>query len=263
MSVAGELSVCAPESGLPLGDALDGLVKRLAQLQQERDAARAELQEFVVTVSHDLRAPLRHISAFAQIIAEDLVDMPPEIAGHLDTIRQSAQLLTQQLDGLAKLSRLVRQEVELALIDTTTVIQQAVDELAPRHAGRVIQWKLAADFPQVVGDAALLRQVLLQVLDNASKFTGNRSPACITLSWQKVQPRQCQISVQDNGVGFNPAQADRLFKVFSKLHSSRDYAGLGLGLLQCRKLLERMGGRISVDGSPDAGCCVTLTLPTS
>jgi signal transduction histidine kinase len=242
---------------------MGGLVERLAQLQQERDAARAELQEFVYTVSHDLRAPLRHITAFAQIIAEDLSDMPPDIAAHLVTIRQAVKLLTQQLDGLAALSRLVRQEVQGVVVDTTAVIQQVVEELAPRYAGRAVRWQVAPDFPPVLGDAALLGQVLMQVLDNACKFTRARSPAIITLSWQKLSASQCQISVQDNGTGFSPQQADRLFKVFSKLHPAREFEGLGLGLVQCRKMLARMGGSISVAGALDAGCCVTLTLPVS
>ena len=84
-----------------------------------------------------------------------------------------------------------------------------------------------------------------------------------TLSWQKLSASQCQITVQDNGIGFNPQQADRLFQVFSRLHPTREFEGLGLGLVQCRKMLSRMGGSISVTGELDAGCCVTLTLPVS
>jgi light-regulated signal transduction histidine kinase (bacteriophytochrome) len=236
------------------------LAAEVARLQAELAQARAELQDFVYTVSHDLRAPLRHIFSFAQIIAEDLVDIPPDIAEHLATIRQSAQLMTQQLDGLVSLSRLARAEVHLVALDAADLIQPLVDNCVQKYPERVLQWHIAPGMPKLLADADMLRQVFTHLLDNACKFTRTRSPASVTVSWQLLPSGACQITVQDNGVGFNPAQAERLFKVFSKLHSTRDYEGLGLGLVHCRKLLERMGGSISAVGAVDVGCGVTVTL---
>ncbi len=237
-----------------------GLVGRLAQLERERDAARAELQEFVYTVSHDLRAPLRHITSFAQIIAEDLPGMPADIAAHLATIRQSAQLLTQQLDGLAMLSRLGGQTLTLGAVDTAALVRDVVDDLARQLPQRQVQWHIAPDLPVVQADAAMLRQVLVNVLDNALKFTRHREVADISVSWQPLDGGQSCIRVQDNGVGFAPQQADKLFKVFGKLHLPREFEGLGLGLVQARKLLESMGGQISITGEVQQGCCVSLDL---
>ncbi len=232
----------------------------LERVQRQLEAARIELQEFVYTVSHDLRAPLRHITSFAQIIAEDMPDMPADIAAHLATIRQSAQLLTQQLEGLAMLSRLGEQALTPGAVDTAALVRDVVDDLARQHPQRQVHWRVAPDLPVVQSDAAMVRQVLLIVLDNALKFTRCRELADISVSWQLLDAGQCCVSVQDNGVGFAPQQADKLFKVFGKLHLPRKFEGLGLGLVQARTLMERMGGHISVTGEVQNGCCVNLLL---
>ena len=232
----------------------------LARLQRERDAARAELQEFTASVSHDLRAPLRHINAFAQIIEEDLLDMPAEIAAHLATIRQSAQLLTQQLDGLTALSRLAQHTVHLTAVDSAALVRSLVDELRLQHRDRELQWQIPADLPTMTADADWLRQVLRQVLDNACKFTRTRHPAQISLTWAALADRRVCLMAQDNGVGFRPEQASQLFKAFARLHPAREFDGLGLGLVQCRKMLARMGGDIRITATPDAGCQVRISL---
>jgi two-component system OmpR family sensor kinase len=234
---------------------------QVAELRQQLEAASTELQEFTYTVSHDLRAPLRHINAFAQIIEEDLPGMPADIAGHLATIRQSAQLLTQQLDGLTALSRLGQQAIHLESVATAGVVHSVIDALRQQLLPRQIQWQLADDVPPVLADAGLLRQVLTQLLDNACKFTRGCDPATIIVSWAPLPDGCCGLSVQDNGVGFKPEQASQLFKVFARLHPSREFDGLGLGLVLCRKMLLRMGGSVSIEAVEGAGCCVRLSLP--
>ena len=237
------------------------------RLTYELAQVRAEFQDFVHSVSHDLRAPLRHINAFSKILEEDLSNPPSDILGHLSTIRQAAQLLTQQLDGLTVLSRLGQQPLHLQVVPLAPLAQAVVAELAQRHPDRQVQWQVAQDLPQVLADADLLRQVFTHLLDNALKFSRRRKLAQVTLSWQVTAPdhagsaRQCQIHVSDNGVGFAPAQAHKLFKVFAKLHPARDYDGLGMGLVSCRKIVERLGGCIDITAQPESGCCVTVTLP--
>ena len=232
----------------------------LTRLQSELDHTRAEFEAFVYTVSHDLRAPLRHIRSYAQIIAEDLVPLPADIASHLCVIGQAAQLLTRQLDGLTALSRLQRQTVHCAVVNVDGMVARVVDSLTQVHADRAMQWDVAPGCPAVLADEGLLREVFEALLDNACKFTRVRTPACVSVSWT-VEKGACTISMQDNGVGFDPALAPRLFQVFSRLHSVHEYEGLGLGLVQCRKMLERMHGHIQIQAERDAGCCVTLTLP--
>ncbi len=235
-------------------------VERLAR---ELAQVRVEFQDFVHSVSHDLRAPLRHISAFTKIIEEDLAHPPPDILGHLATIRQSAQLLTQQLDGLTMLSRLGQQRLELQAVDVSTLVQTVAQELAQTCADRPVQWQLAPDVPPVKADADLLRQLCVHLLGNALKFSRGRAPAQITLTWLPAPdaPGQCLICIADNGVGFATERAGKLFKVFAKLHPARDYDGLGLGLVASRKIVERLGGRMGISAQVDAGCQVTLTLP--
>jgi signal transduction histidine kinase len=256
---------------------------RLAQLQRELDAARAELQDFTSTVSHDLRAPLRHITSFAQVIAEDWPDMPTDVAGHLGTIRESAQLLGRQLDGLTQLSRLGTRALDIQPVNVSALAQAVMDELGPQ-AGPNVQWQLAADVPPVLADVDLLRQVLMQLLDNALKFSRGRASRQISLEWHSAvsQPGDapsgeaglehgpnspdgptCCFSIRDNGLGFRPEQAQRLFKVFTKLHPVREFEGLGLGLVTCRKIIERLGGSIRIQGAADAGCQVMIRLPVA
>ncbi|MBP8286924.1 MAG: hypothetical protein KAX57_08800, partial [Rhodoferax sp.] len=121
----------------------------VADLQRALQAARDELQAFTYTVSHDLRAPLRHINAFAQIIEEDWLTMPPEVAGHLATIRQSAQLLTRQLDGLTALSRLAQAPLHMALLNASALVADGVTALSQGHGSRQIDWQLAPGLPEI------------------------------------------------------------------------------------------------------------------
>ena len=242
-------------NSIPASDAV-------ANLQRELQAARDELQAFTYTVSHDLRAPLRHINAFAQIIEEDWLTMPPEVAGHLATIRQSAQLLTRQLDGLTALSRLAQAPLHMALLDASALVADRVAALSQNQIDRQIDWQLASGLPQVWADAAMLQQVLGHVLDNAAKFTRPRNPARIQIGGERLLAGGAVLTIADNGVGFKPGQADQLFKVFARLHPAREFDGLGLGLVMSHRLMARMGGDIQITAEPDRGCTVQLRFRT-
>jgi two-component system OmpR family sensor kinase len=230
----------------------------IAVLQRELQLARDELQAFTYTVSHDLRAPLRHIQAFTQIIEEDWPAMPAEVTGHLVTIRQSAQLLTRQLDGLTALSRLAQLPLRLALVDVAASVADAVASLTSAAEPRHIDWQIAPQLPPLWADAVMLRQVLGCVLDNAVKFTRPGSRAMIQIGGDRLPDGAGILTIADKGVGFKPAQASQLFKVFARLHPAREFDGLGLGLVTCRKLMARMGGGIEITAEPERGCTVTL-----
>lgn len=238
------------------------------RLKHELAQLRTEFQDFTYSVSHDLRAPLRHIRAFAQVIEEDLPDAPPDIRAHLATIQQSAQLLTQQLDGILMLSRLGQQAVKLQAVPVLPLLQSVVDELQQQQPQRQVQWHMAPDFPELWADVDMLRQVFSHVLDNAMKFTRKRELAQISITWQWMMPvdsgdmKLCQITISDNGIGFVPEQASKLFKVFAKLHPVRDFEGLGLGLVASRKLLSRMGGSMGISAQVNGGCQVQISLPS-
>jgi light-regulated signal transduction histidine kinase (bacteriophytochrome) len=235
------------------------------QLEHQLAAAQAELVDFAYTVSHDLRANLRHISAYAGLVREDLghsASVDAGVASYLDTITNSARLMGLQIDGLMALSQLDRASLQSEALDLRALLEQARAALAGEAAGRAIDWQVADDFPAVLGDAALVRQIWGQLLSNALKFTRPRSQAVIQVGWQLPSgATHCTLFVRDNGVGFNPKQQDQLFHVFRRLHSANEFEGVGMGLALTRKLVERMDGEVKAEGELDHGCRVSFTLP--
>lgn len=243
-----------------------GEVASLAQIQQlqhELAQAKAELQDFTYTVSHDLRAPLRHIQAYVAVIEEDFTGLPAELTQHLNTIATSAQLLARQLEALTQLARVGQQQLHLQALAWAPLVSDVLADLkADAVLGRRVldvHWQVAPDLPTVWGDANLLRQVLRQVLHNAVKATLHTPAPQVHIT----SPAGGQLCVQDNGLGFAPSQADALFKVFGKAHPAKLFDGLGVGLVLCRKQLARLQGQIILGPQPGAGCTVTLTLPSA
>ncbi|MBT9505896.1 ATP-binding protein [Rhodoferax sp.] len=243
-------------------DTPQALQQENERLQRELGQARAELEDFTYSVSHDLRASLRHVNAYVKIIKEDLGDQPPALLiSHLDTVSHAARQMGQQIDGLMELSRLARVDVQLSALDMAALIRDVRASLPPALDGHVFEWQVAPDFPPLQGDGLLIRQVLVHLLSNALKFSGTRALARIEISWQAHDGGLCALTVKDNGVGFNPQYVDKLFHAFQRLHSSREFEGIGMGLALTRKIVERHGGAVWASGAPDAGCSVSFTLP--
>ena len=231
-------------------------------LQQALAQARAELEDFTYSVSHDLRASLRHVNAYVDIIKEDLGEPAnPALLGHLETVSAAARQMGRQIDGLMALSRLGRVDLQLSRVEVAPLLRDVCSELTATLDGRRVEWTVAPDFPALQVDGALLRQVLTQLLSNALKFTRPRALAEIQVAWQIAASGQCTLTVIDNGVGFNPPYAPKLFHVFQRLHTVREFEGLGMGLALTRKIVERHGGAVFISGTPDAGCSVSVSLP--
>ena len=239
--------------------------QRIERLEAELAGLRAEMQDFSYTVSHDLRASLRHILSYAQLVQEDAGPLlPPEAQGFLHTISDSAKHMGLLMDGLMELSRLGTVALQTAALPLQPVLQDLVTELQMQHPQRVIEWRLPADMPVVLADAQLLRAALHAVLDNAVKFTAQRPVACIALrAWIDPADGLVHIELQDNGAGFNPALQAKLFRPFQRLHTTRQFPGLGMGLALTRKMLERMGGKVWADAAMDAGCRLHMVLPVA
>lgn len=232
------------------------------QLQCALRQAQAELEDFTYSVSHDLRASLRHVSAYVELIKEDLgAPANPDLLGHLETVSTAARQMGRQMDGLLELSRLGRMDLHLSLVEVAPLVRDVCAELAPMMLGRQVQWAVAPDIPALQADGALLQQALMHLLSNALKFTRTRALAEIQVAWQIEASGQCALTVSDNGVGFNPPYASKLFHVFQRLHSAREFEGLGMGLALTRKIVERHGGAVSIIGAADAGCRISITLP--
>ena len=243
-----------PSSGSP--------ASRISELEAELAAVRAEMQNFTYAVSHDLRTPLRHIVSYAQLVQEDAgPQLSAEVQEFLSTITDSARHMGVMLDGLLALSRVGTVRVEMAAVSLQELISAVCKELAALHPERDIAWHIANDLPRVQADATLLRQALSQIMANAVKFTAPRDQAVIEVSYTVEADSGCiTLQVKDNGVGYNPALQAQLFHVFGRLHSSTQFAGIGVGLVLARKLVQRLGGSVDIAGAVDAGCCVQLRL---
>ena len=243
--------------------------QRIERLERQLRQARADLEDFTRAVSHDLRAPLRHLGAFANILREDLPEpQRSQVLPHLDRISDAARLMGLQIDGLARLARIGQGHFEPLPLDVGELAQAAFAALrrkpGPDAADgpnpRDVELQLSPELPRVMADATLLREALSELLANALKFTRPRPQARISLT-ASPQHGPCVLTVADNGVGFEPGHATRLFQPFARLHSSKDFEGLGLGLAITRKIIERHGGQIEASGVPDGGCRVSLRLP--
>lgn len=241
---------------------LEALQDEVARLKRELNQARAELEEFTFSVSHDLRASLRHVTAYVQIIKEDLGGHADKgVTSSLDTVGVAAKHMGLLIDGLMELSRLGQAGVKPVAIDTGLLLRELTNTLVADVAGRQIEWHVAPDFPLASGDPALIRQVWGKLLSNALKYTRSREIARVEISWAVADNGFCAFHIKDNGVGFNPRFKEKLFKVFQRLHSATEFEGTGLGLALTRKIVELHGGIVWAEGDVDAGCDIGFTLP--
>ncbi len=232
------------------------VVERTAQLE----AAVRELEAFSYSVSHDLRAPLRAIDGFARILLEEHVSqLPSEVARYLRIMFENAQQMGRLIDGLLAFSRLSRQPVNRQPIAMVELVRQALESLSSEQAGRRVEI-LIGDLPICQGDPTLLRQVWVNLLSNALKFTRGREVARIEIGCVE-QEGELVYFVKDNGVGFNMEYADKLFGVFQRLHRADEYEGTGVGLAIVQRIIQRHGGRIWAEGQVDHGATFYFTLP--
>ena len=246
------------------------LQDRIAQLEAELAAQRREMQEFTSAVSHELRAPLRHIVSYAALVKEDAgLQLGVQVLGFLDTISGSASRLGLMLDGLLALSRVGAVVLAVQPVSLQKLVEDITTDLSNRNPHQAISWKLADDLPMVMADPALLRLALESVLDNAVKFSRLQDVARVgVVAVMDATNRQITLRVQDNGVGFSPAGQSGLMKPsfmqpFVRLHSRTQFDGLGVGLALASKAMRRMGGQLTMDAVVAAtvveGCCVTFT----
>lgn len=268
MNTAGALPAHADRDAQGEGAADDAgagpenVAQRLVQLERELAQARQAMEDFTYSVSHDLRASLRHVSAFVRIAREDLGDAAdPDVAAHLDMAAGAAAQMGRLMDGLLELSRIDRAELQAGNVDLARLIDDIRLQLQDQTQGRDIVWQVAPDLPQVYGDVALLHQMLAQLLGNALKFTGKTAQPCISIGGSRREDGWVEIALRDNGAGFDPRLQDRMFRVFQRLHSAKEFDGIGIGLAVARRVVERHGGSIAASGEPGKGCCISLSLP--
>jgi signal transduction histidine kinase len=251
---------------------VERLRAELARCQQQVADMVAAQEEFLRAVSHDLRAPLRHVTSYGALVRELLGDLPPEVAqgaevqealGFLATMDQSARRMGLMIDGLLALVRASRAPLHLQPVPLADAIASARAALPPDDAGRAVEWRVAAELPTLQADPALLQALLVQLLGNALKFTRPVPQPGIFVQADAAPAGQVAFTVQDNGVGFDPARAGTLFGVFQRLHRETEFDGVGTGLALCRAIAQRHGAQISATAVPGGGCTVRVAWPAA
>ena len=237
-----------------------GLEQRIADRTAELQEANRQLEAFSYSVSHDLRAPLRAIDGFSQAVIEDFAkELPEDGRRYLATISASARRMGTLIDDLLAFARLGRHELRRQPIDTASLVKACLEELGQPWTERKLHLRVEPLSP-CVGDHALLKQVWLNVLSNALKYTRRREEASIEVT-QERDGDVVTFCVRDNGVGFDDRYAQKLFGVFQRFHRAEDYEGTGVGLAIAERIITRHGGRIWAKSKPNTGAAFFFTLP--
>ncbi len=233
------------------------------QLADEIEAHKktmGELEAFNYSVSHDLRAPLRPLDGFSQALLDDYGDkLDDQAQGYLRRIREAAQRMGQLIDDLLGLSQVRRARIAREPVNLSELAEAIVGELRRNEPSREVRFVVAPD-TEAQGDSRLLRIALENLLRNAWKFTHKKPGAVIELG-KRSEPGGTVYLVADNGVGFDPAYAEKLFRPFQRLHGDAEFEGTGIGLAIVARIIERHGGTIWAESSPDQGATFFFTLP--
>jgi signal transduction histidine kinase len=232
----------------------------LRDANRQLEAANKELEAFTYSVSHDLRAPLRHVIGFAEMLQRNGTSNLDETGRrYLTTIVESSRRMGELIDHLLAFSRLGRAEMQMRAVDLDHVVKDTLAEFQADATHRNIQWRIDR-LGQVLGDASLLGLVFSNLISNALKFTRNCPSPLIEIGCRRNH-EELVVFVRDNGAGFDMKYADKLFGVFQRLHSSDEFDGTGIGLANVRRIISRHGGRSWAEGAPDRGATLYFSLP--
>jgi PAS domain S-box-containing protein len=237
------------------------LEQRVAERTGQLEVANKELEAFAYSVSHDLRAPLRHIDGFVGLLRKRSAASADEQSRHyMDTISEAVRRMGTLIDDLLSFSRMGRAEMTRTQVDLGELVQDVIREFEAEMKGRAIDWRIAA-LPVVTGDRAMLRMVLVNLISNAVKFTQPRERTEIEIGCGPEGEGETTVFVRDNGVGFDMQYAGKLFGVFQRLHGIEEFEGTGIGLANVRRVISRHGGRTWAEGKVDGGATFYFSLP--
>ena len=230
-----------------------------AELAGELQRSNRELEAFSYSISHDLRAPFRHIVGYAELLQEREDGLDATSSRYVRSIRDSAVSAARLVDDLLQFSKVGRATLSTGRVDMNKLVAEARRSLEPDLEGREIEWRIG-ELPPAFGDAAMLRQTLVNLISNAAKYSRPRPLARIDVQAEH-RAEETVYTVQDNGVGFDMAYAGKLFGVFQRLHRAEEFEGTGIGLAIAQRVIERHGGRIWAEGAVDRGAAFHFALP--
>jgi PAS domain S-box-containing protein len=237
------------------------LEQRVLERTAQLEAANRELEAFSYSVSHDLRAPLRHINGYVEILKEDAGgSLNAECLRYLDVLSTSTKQMGQLIDDLLAFSKMSRTEMKRQHVNFTEIVKDTRKKLEMDTEGRNVVWK-QGNLPEVEGDAAMFRQVWVNLLSNAVKYTRPRDPAEIEIGCAKETKNEAVFYVRDNGVGFDMQYVQKLFGVFQRLHRANEFEGTGIGLAIVQRIIQRHGGHIWVEAKLNEGATFYFSLP--
>ncbi len=256
------------ESGEDLIGQMEKMESEIFLRSQELQAANRqletvnhELESFSYSVSHDLRAPLRHIDGFVKLLAvQSKQTLDDKARRYLDIIADSAQRMGALIDDLLVFSQMGRSEMHRSKVAMDSLVHEALESVKSETEKRRIHWNISP-LPEVLADPAMMRQVWINLVANAVKYTRPRDPAEIEINWDNSRAGEAIFFVRDNGVGFDMQYAGKLFGVFQRLHRADEFEGTGIGLANVNRIIQRHGGRTWAEGKVDAGATFFFSLP--
>ena len=238
-----------------------GLNHELARRSTELEATNKELEAFAYSVSHDLRAPLRHMGGYAELLqkkASTLLD--DKSRRYVTMILESANRMGKLIDDLLAFSRIGRAETQKTLVNLPQLVEEVLTEVRQEGQGRNIDWKIGA-LPACYGDRSMLRLVFVNLLSNAIKFTRTRQRAEIEVGCGGAERDEIEFFVRDNGAGFDMKYVNKLFGVFQRLHQTEAFEGTGIGLATVQRIIHRHGGKVRAEGAVDQGAAFYFSVP--
>jgi signal transduction histidine kinase len=255
---AEELLRRAQEQLMDRAGQLEGLV---TERTSELSATNDQLEAFAYSIAHDLRAPLRHIMGFVAILQNDIGPSLSETSlGHLTKVSQAARRMGKLIDDLLIFSRVGHSKMQKTEVNLDELVQDTLNDFAAETKERKIAWNIHS-LPPVQADPALLRMALVNLISNAVKFTGARAEAKIEIGCVPGGEDETVVFIRDNGAGFDPRYASKLFGVFQRLHSLDEFEGTGIGLANVRSIIQRHGGRTWAEGVVDSGATFYFSIP--